>query len=88
MGNESIFLAWTESDMEGLDLETLYTEVTTSGLVVREVGLDSNGVVVHKSPSRASPRGYFDLAIISMENLTSDISSQEFEALWDTPIEL
>lgn len=88
MKEDSIFLAWTESDIEGLDLAIIYTEVTKSGSVIREVGLNSNGVVIHKCPSRFSPKGYFDLAVISVKKITNDISSQEFEALWDTPIEL
>jgi len=88
MEYQSIFLAWTERDIKGLDFATLYTEINQFGLVTREVGINAIGMVVHKFPSQNSPRGCFDLAIVNFDNLTSDISMQQFEQLWAAPVEL
>lgn len=71
----------------------LYVEIQPDGnaaVSVREVGLDSDGRVVHRSPSAAhrfGGYGFFDPAVarFPLDSETSDLSAAEFETLWSRP---
>ena len=83
-----IYTRWNVEDIEGTEkdgLASLITEVNSQGRVVREVGLNSAGHVVHKCPSekhRNGVYGYFDLAVIAIDSLRNDLSEDEFSSLW------
>jgi hypothetical protein len=75
------YLKWTRSELATLEMRALYTEVDEDGWVVREIGVDSDGVVAHQLvPSRARP-GWFGLARIA-QPLASNVTKAEFESLW------
>ena len=74
-------------------LKSLYIEVagaTGRGVVLREIGLDSEANVIHRTPSpvhRFGDYGIFDGAIarFDFEEERSDLTQDEFESLWDLP---
>ena len=77
-----IYLKWTQSELATLEMEALYTEVDEDGWVQREVGVCSEGLVVHQlTPSTARP-GWFGLARLSLLMLNSNVSKMEFETYW------
>lgn len=77
-----IYLKWTQSELATLEMRALYTEVDEDGWVQREVGVGSDGLIVHQlTPSDARP-GWFGLARLSPLMLASNVSKAEFEALW------
>lgn len=84
------YFKWTEKEITGLNednVETLYTEVNNKGDVLREIGVDEMGVVVHKCPSEGYKNGIygiFDLAKVDFANMKEDASKEEFNALWIT----
>jgi hypothetical protein len=78
---EMFYLKWTRSELATLELRALYTEVDEDGWVVRELGVDGDGVVAHQLvPTRTRP-GWFGLARI-VHPLESNVSKAEFELLW------
>ena len=77
-----IYLKWTQSDLATLEMDALYTEVDEDGWVQREIGVCSEGLVVHQlTPSAARP-GWFGLARLSLLMLNSNVTKLEFEAYW------
>lgn len=79
------YVSWTCNDITGLDVSALLTEIDEAGFVLREIGLDEKGSVVHKCPSsefKLGERGYFDLAKVATLNLESDIKQETFQELW------
>ena len=51
-----IYMKWTRSELITLEMDALYTEVDEDGWVQREVGVASDGLVVHQLiPSGAAP---------------------------------
>ena len=77
-----IYLKWTQSELVTLEMDALYTEVDEDGWVQREVGVGSEGVVVHQlTPSTTRP-GWFGLARLSRLMLNSNVTKMEFEAFW------
>ena len=79
-----IYLKWTQSELVTLDMNALYTEVDEDGWVQREVGVCSEGLVVHQlTPSTTRP-GWFGLARLSGLMLNSNVTKTEFEAFWRT----
>ena len=76
------------------NLASLAIEVAAEGWVSREVGLDATGVVSHRTPSEAYPRGEYGLLLdVPRMHIDDDIrcgnarelSESEFEAFWDLP---
>jgi len=77
-----IYLKWTQSDLATLEMDALYTEVDDDGWVQREVGVCSEGLVIHQlTPSTTRP-GWFGLARLSLLMLNSNVSKVEFESFW------
>ena len=77
-----IYLKWTQSELATLEMDALYTEVDEDGWVHREVGVSSDGFVVHQlTPSTVRP-GWFGLARLSSLMLNSNVTKMEFEAFW------
>ena len=64
------YLRWTSEDGDlGEGLVEEWTEVGDDGVVLREIGFDSNGNIAHKMPSakfKHGKYGHFDLAPISL----------------------
>jgi hypothetical protein len=77
-----IYLKWTRGELATLEMGALYTEVDEDGWVQREVGVGTDGLIVHQLiPSTVHP-GWFGLARLSRPMLDSNVSKAEFEALW------
>ena len=80
-------LIWTEADVNGLrdkfGLEQLLTEVDNDGTVVREIGLDAGGRVVHRHPGAPTlaKYGVFDLPKVSPSH-RADMAIADLERLW------
>ena len=79
-------LQWTEADISGLDglgLSRILTEVSDDGTVMRELGFDVGGNVVHRFPGEPTRAKYgvFDLAEINRPG-DGDIEAADFELLW------
>ena len=80
-------LTWSEDEINGLSdafgLARILTEVDAEGAVLREIGFDATGNIVHRhpgSPSKVS-RGVFDGDTV-MASATSDIDPTEFDRFW------
>lgn len=78
------YLVWTEKHIEGLEemgIVRLYTEVDDEGEVHREIGIDADGRICHRSPVPGNIYGLFDNVTIEAHG-ELDISHQAFEELW------
>lgn len=78
------YLVWTRSELDGLHdlgIHRLFTEVSDSGAVEREVGVDSEGRIVHRSPSSKSRYGLFDNQLVEAES-GSELEPEAFEDYW------
>ena len=80
-------LTWSEDEISGLSnawgLSRILTEVDAEGTVLREIGFDATGNVVHRhpgGPSKAS-RGVFDGAAVEA-SATSQVNPTEFDRFW------
>jgi len=78
-----IYLKWTRSELATLEMDALYTEVDDDGWVQREIGIGSNGLVIHHLTPTTGRPGWFGLARLSSLMLNSNVSKREFEAFWD-----
>ena len=59
-----IYLKWIQSELATLKMDALYTEVDGDGWVQREIGVCSQGLVIHQlTPSTGRP-GWFGLACL------------------------
>lgn len=80
------YISWDSQSIEGLGKSIgcaiLYTEVDQSGRVLREIGVDEEGWIVHCAPSSRNAHGLFDNQMIDKTSLRNDISEQEFLRLW------
>jgi hypothetical protein len=81
-----IFL-WTEADISGLrktwGIERLLTEVAEEGRVIREIGFDAEGNVVHRYPGVPTKAEYRVLDLTKIAPLDgADMDAEEFERLW------
>ena len=77
-----IYWKWTQSDLATLEMDALYTEVDEDGWVQREIGICSEGLVIHQlTPSTTRP-GWFGLARLSRLMLNSNVTKIEFETFW------
>ena len=86
---ERYYCRWNEDDIKGLystsQISSLYTESNEQGVVLREIGLDDLGKIIHKCPSSAHPfgtRGIFDAQTVELSAKTTNLTKDEFEALW------
>ena len=86
---DNFYRKYTNKDIDGLEKDTsiftIFVEVASDGRVLREVGLDNDGKIVHKCPSKQykyGTYGVFDLARIDVSNQVNDLSKEEFESLW------
>ena len=81
------YFKWEETDVRGLNIDGIacvYTEVDGDGWVVREIGIDFKGKIIHKWPSsdsRFGKYGIFDLAQIDSSNIET-FSEEAFEKAW------
>ena len=83
IGEEMFYLRWTRRDLESLTMDALYTEVDADGWVHRELGFAPDGLVVHQLVVAGKQAGWFGLARLSKLMLNSNVTKDEFEALWD-----
>jgi hypothetical protein len=77
-----IYLKWTRSELATLEMDALYTEVDDDGWVQREVGIASNGLVIHHLIPTTGRPGWFGLARLSALMLNSNVTRHEFETFW------
>lgn len=77
-----IYLKWTREELATLEMDALYTEVDEDGWVHRELGVGSDGLVIHQLTPTGTAPGWFGLARLSQLMLSSNVSKAEFEALW------
>ena len=77
-----IYMKWTRSELATLEMDALYTEVDEDGWVHREVGVASDGHVIHQLTPTGSALGWFGLARLSQLMLSSNVSKAEFEQIW------
>jgi len=64
----------------------VYTEVDAAGRVMREIGVDASGDVLHFAPSERDRFGLFDGQIIEPTTRPGDISPEAFEQLWRSAV--
>ncbi len=79
------YIEWSEKDIKGLEelkIDRLITEIDDTGKVLREIGLNSQGHIVHKAPSDYDNYGLFDLQKVETRGLSSTVAHTEFERLW------
>ena len=85
-GGTLTYVRWTERDINGLNalgMAELLTEVAPNGQVLREIGLNSSGEIVHVAPTARDNYGQFDLQQLDMSApREDDLNASEFEALW------
>ncbi|MRR09182.1 hypothetical protein EG831_03670 [bacterium] len=83
------YVTWDKSDVTNLNqigMETLYTEIDAAGIVLREIGFDKKGHVVHKYPSSShkyGQYGLFDNQIVQVSNGRGLVTKSDFEREWD-----
>jgi hypothetical protein len=81
------FLALTDREIGGLkeawNMSRIFIEIDSRGRVIREIGVNDVGDVVHRHPGLPSRAKYgvFDLAEITAPN-SDDIGSEEYDRLW------
>jgi len=77
------YIVFKSEDVEGLadlGISRVTIEVSQTGDVLREVGFDGSGKAIYRFPGkcRFGERGLFDGATVSLQGVTSDLSSEEF----------
>jgi len=81
-------LVWTEAELTGLadawGLTRILSEVDNQGTVIRELGFDAEGRLVHRCPGQPTltEYGIFDLAKIAPTFEGTEMESDEFDRLW------
>ena len=78
-------------DVDGLadlGISRVMVEVSPTGNVLREIGFDHSGKIVYRFPGegRFGRHGLFDVATISAAQLRSDLSLEEFNALFEEKV--
>jgi hypothetical protein len=71
---------------ESFSIDLVFVEITNHGKVLREIGVDSSGKIIHKYPSHTHQyghRGIFDLNIFDFESFENEMDEEEFEILWN-----
>lgn len=82
------YLKLTETDignLSGLGIKELLVELILDGSVVREVGIDNAGIVIHKFPGKGkfSKYGLLDGQIFDMNHVVENMNRQCFEQLFN-----
>jgi hypothetical protein len=77
-------VVFTDKDIDGLTglgISRVVVELSQTGVALREIGFDSSGKAVYRFPGegRFGERGLFDNAVVSMSQLPSDMSPDEFD---------
>jgi hypothetical protein len=80
-------ILFSDRDTAGLaelGLEKLYVFVEDDGTVARELGISTDGTVIHRHPGlpTVARHGLFDLQVIDCESAVPVMSAEQFEALW------
>ena len=86
-----LYIKWTEQDIAELsafdEIAILYTEIDNEGDVHKEIGLNNDGKLIHKSPSAGYPYGeygIFDNQKVAISDRRSNFSKEEFYKLWES----
>jgi hypothetical protein len=87
------YLKYTSEEDKGLrsfGIAEYFIEVGADGFVLREIGFDESGKVVHRFPGQKKffkygERGFYDLQPYEVSTLESDLTKEEFEELWEKP---
>jgi len=69
------------------NLHILYIEIDKNGSVLREIGLNNIGEIVHAYPSdkyKYGKYGIFDLNSFDINNLKNEIDLDYFECKWNS----
>lgn len=81
------YLEWNENSIKGLDgydgCVVLFTEVSATGVVQKELGFDSQGNECHRFPSKTNKRVIFDNQLVDVTRLQSDLSKEFYIEMWD-----
>lgn len=82
------YISWGREDIGDLPVEwtRVVTEIDPNGRVLREIGLNTKGGVVHRAPSANDNYGLFDQVPVDA-GPDSDATAEEFEAWWHAPLE-
>jgi hypothetical protein len=82
------YISWERDELHDLPvgLSRIVTEIDQNGRVLREVGLDAQGEVVHHAPSEADNYGLFDLVPVDA-GPDSDIRVEVFESWWQSALD-
>ncbi len=71
--------------------DKIFVEVDESGAIMREIGLDNNGDIIHAYPDRDlsvkfkdGKYGLFDVSLIQINGSKDDISKEQFENIWNS----
>ena len=83
-----LYLRWFDESLHKVGIDRLLLELDRDGRVLRELGFDAAGRIVHKCPDdkfEHGTHGLFDLARFDVSGLTSDLDKEEFERFWRTP---
>ncbi len=82
------YISWGREDIKNLPVEwtRVVTEIDPNGRVLREIGLNTKGEVVHRAPSANDNYGLFDQVPVDA-GPDSDATAEEFEAWWHAPLE-
>jgi hypothetical protein len=83
------YCKWTENDVEGLrssdGIVVLFAETNEEGDVLREIGVNEEGKIVHRFPSkffRYGGHGLFDNQNVLISESSPLVTKEEFEYLW------
>jgi hypothetical protein len=64
----------------------MYIEMRDEGMVGREVGINSDDIIVHAHPSdsfKYGEYGIFDLLFLEIDNTVQEISKEQFDKIWE-----
>lgn len=87
---KKFYKKWTKNEIDYLEKKTgiteIYVEFNEAGEVLREVGLDNQGKIIHKCPSsgyKYGTYGIFDLVKLEPKILNDNLNKETFERLWE-----
>jgi|SRR5690606_29703598 len=77
-----VYFKWTAGELATLEHRALYTEIDEDGWVQRELGIDDDGLVVHRLVPSSTRPGWFGSTRLAPFMLHSNVTKAEFERLW------
>jgi hypothetical protein len=82
------YVSWGPEEIKGFPIgcTRLVIEIDPKGRVLREIGLNAKGGVVHRAPSAIDNYGLFDQVPVDA-GPDSDATAEEFEGWWQAPLE-